>query len=105
MDSEAVARIHRYVVGAICRMTGEFQTAADLAQDVFVKALGGMDGFRHDARLTTWIYAIARNRCFDYLKERAARREVGGDVLDDVHPLVDNEALRTMERDEARRIV
>jgi RNA polymerase sigma-70 factor (ECF subfamily) len=105
-DTEAnIARHHRYLVAAICRMTGRFDIARDLAQDVFVKALTNIDAFRQHAQFTTWLYAIARNRCYDFLKSRAALREVGEEALAEAAPVVDNAALRALEVSEARRIV
>jgi len=100
-----MARHHRYLVAAICRITGKYDFALDLAQDVFVKALANMEHFRQESQLATWLYAIARNRCYDFLKGRAALREVGEDALAAAPPLVDNDALRTLEITEARRIV
>lgn len=105
IDTEAdIARQHRYLVAAICRMTGRFEIARDLAQDVFVKALSHIDGFRQHAQLTTWLYAIARNRCYDFLRSRAALREVGEEALAAAAPAVANAAVRALEVSEARRI-
>jgi len=98
-------RHFRYVVAAVCRFTGRFDIAQDLAQDVFVKALLHIRSFRRDARFTTWLYAIARNCCFDYAKACAARpREIGeGDV--GAPPMVTNAALEALSVAEARRLV
>ncbi len=97
-------RHFRYVVAAVCRFTGRFEIAQDLAQDVFVKALLNIRSFRRDARFTTWLYAIARNCCFDYAKACAARpREIGDSVA--APPVVTNAALRILYVAEARRIV
>ena len=98
-------RHHRFLVAAICRITGRFDIAHDLAQDVFVKALAGLQTFRGDAEMTTWLYAIARNCCYDYLRTHASRREVSEGEADAHVPLVENEGLRRLEAAEARRIV
>lgn len=45
--------------------------AEELAQDVFVRAFGALDGFRGEASSRTWILAIARNRCMDELRRGA----------------------------------
>ena len=103
-DDASLAGHHRYLVAAICRITGRFDLAPDLAQDVFVKALSHVDRFRQDARLTTWLYAIARNRCYDFMKGQAALREVSEEAIDRAPPIVDNAALRQLEVEEARRI-
>ena len=42
--------------------------AEELAQDVFVRAFGALDGFRGEASSRTWILASARNRCMDALR-------------------------------------
>lgn len=43
------------------RFTGDRESAADLAQDVFLKAHRHLDAFEGSARFSTWLYAIARN--------------------------------------------
>jgi len=43
--------------------------AEDLAQDVFGRALTQMREFRGDSSVRTWVLAIARNRCIDYLRQ------------------------------------
>ncbi len=45
--------------------------AEELAQDVFVRAFGALEGFRGEASSRTWILAIARNRCMDELRRGA----------------------------------
>jgi len=99
-------RHFRYVVAAVCRFTGRFDSAQDLAQEVFVKALVNIRSFRHDAKFTTWLYAIARNCCYDHAKARAVRpREVSDVAVANSPPIVANDALRRLYVAEARRIV
>ena len=68
-------RHHSKVAGWCLRMTGDVDSAVDLAQDVFIKAFQGIDGFRGGAKFTTWVYTITRNRCMDELRLRASRGE------------------------------
>lgn len=99
-------RHYRFVVAAVCRFSGRFELAQDLAQEVFVKALVNIATFREDARFTTWLYAIARNCCYDHAKARAARpEEVSDEALDAWTPVVENDALQTLYTREARRLV
>ena len=73
---------HRSRVAAWCfRLTGEVESAADLAQEVFLKAFQHIDSFRQDARFTTWLYSIARNHCLDQLKSRATMPAETTDVV------------------------
>ncbi|MBK8258582.1 MAG: RNA polymerase sigma factor [Polyangiaceae bacterium] len=50
------------------------QVAEDLVQDVFVKIVQSAADFKHEARFTTWAYAIARNVCIDHLRKMALRK-------------------------------
>jgi RNA polymerase sigma-70 factor, ECF subfamily len=48
----------------------DHHAAADLVQDVYAKAFRNLE--RYDSRrpFATWIYAIARNACVDFLRRR-----------------------------------
>ncbi len=48
--------------------------AEDLVQDVFVKVVQSAADFKHEARFSTWTYAIARNVCIDHLRKMSLRR-------------------------------
>ena len=66
-------------VGRWClRFTGEREAAADLAQDAFLKAYRHLEGFRGDAKFSTWLYVIVRNECFNRASQ-ASTREMNGD--------------------------
>jgi RNA polymerase sigma-70 factor (ECF subfamily) len=67
------------------RLAGDRNGAADQAQEIFIKAYTNLNGFRGDAKFSTWIYTIARNHCYNELRSRAARPEhTGEDILSDV---------------------
>lgn len=64
-------------------MTGDVNSAADLAQDVFLKAFQRLSSFRGDSKFSTWLYSIAQNRCVDELRSRAVRPDgTNGEVLE-----------------------
>src|SRR5690349_2276370 len=50
------------------------QVAEDLVQDVFVKVVQNAADFKHEARFSTWAYAIARNLCIDHLRKMSLRK-------------------------------
>lgn len=79
---EELFQRHRTRVAAWClRLTGNVDSAADLAQDVFLKAYQRLDSFRGESRFTTWLYTIARNHCMDELRSRAARLDEPGEMV------------------------
>jgi RNA polymerase sigma-70 factor (ECF subfamily) len=59
------------------RMLEDESLADEIVQDVFMIMLRGAPGFRRDANLGTWLYAIALNRCRNM---RARRRSTAGAV-------------------------
>ncbi len=73
-------------VGRWCfRLTGDRERAADVAQNVFIKAYRHLDAFRGDARFSTWLYTIVRHECFAELRRHVRIPEDGDDeVLADV---------------------
>jgi RNA polymerase sigma-70 factor (ECF subfamily) len=64
-DDEAFRAIfdrhHRTVYRFAYAMTGDHVRAEDVVQDTFVAAYHGLTRLRGEARLTTWLCAIARN--------------------------------------------
>lgn len=58
---ELFARYYEQVARWCYRFTGTREAAADLAQDVFLKAHLHLDTFRGAARFSTWLYSIVRN--------------------------------------------
>ena len=74
---ELVARYQRPLLNFLYRIVGSAAEADDVAQDVFLRAGRNIRSFRPDrARLSTWIFQIARNAAIDHLRRRARRAEV-----------------------------
>jgi len=57
----------------LSRMLGP-EEAEDVAQDVFEKVNRSLDGFKGQAKLSTWIYRIATNTAIDRLRSAAFKR-------------------------------
>ncbi|HLK65801.1 MAG TPA: sigma-70 family RNA polymerase sigma factor [Bryobacteraceae bacterium] len=62
------------------RLAGDREAAADLAQEILLKAFRSIASFRGEAKFSTWLYTISRNHCFKELKARAAAAESSGDA-------------------------
>jgi RNA polymerase sigma-70 factor, ECF subfamily len=61
-------------VWRLCARLADEQSADDLAQDTFIRAVGALPKFRGEASARTWLLAIARNTCMDELRTRSRRR-------------------------------
>jgi len=98
-----IAYQHR-VFGVALRMLGSRAEAEEAAQEVFLRAHRAIADFRGDAKLSTWLYAIASRLCMNRLAsgERRLLRE-GEETLARIpsgHPSPADELERS-ERDAA----
>jgi RNA polymerase sigma-70 factor, ECF subfamily len=76
-DRDAFADLVRYYEEPIwrflVRLVGDGTVAEDLAQETFLRAYDRLDGFRFQARFSTWLYRFARNLAIDELRARDRR--------------------------------
>ena len=62
------------LTGHCYRMLGSVVDAADAVQEAMLRAWKGMEKFREQASLKTWLYRIATNVCLDTLAATERRR-------------------------------
>jgi RNA polymerase sigma-70 factor, ECF subfamily len=74
----------------IARHTSE-SVAEDLTQEVFLRVVQRARDFKHEAKLTTWMFSIARNLSIDHLRKMSLRKHPS---LDDTGPSNSGVALR-----------
>ena len=68
--------------------------AEDIAQQVFAKIYFSIKGFDFRSSLITWIYKIAVNQCYDYLRKQKVRKLVyESDLGEDDARTMENSAL------------
>ena len=75
----------RQVAGNLYRVLGDRGELDDLVQEVFVIAFRGMERFRGDSKLSTWLYRICVNVALGRLRSKSRRAPVVpyGDILDE----------------------
>lgn len=67
---------HQRTVYQVCfRFVRNHADAADLAQDVFVRAFKGLKNFKGDAQLSTWLYRVAVNVCLNRVASKRPETE------------------------------
>lgn len=65
---------HQKSIHRVCyRFTGNTEDAADLTQEVFVKAYRSLERFRGTSAFATWLYRIAVNTCLSFKTARKNR--------------------------------
>jgi RNA polymerase sigma-70 factor (ECF subfamily) len=80
--NELFSRYHSRVAVWCYRVTGDRSAAADLAQDVLLKAHRNLDSWRGQAKFSTWLYSVTRNHCINELSAKSVRPEARSDPLD-----------------------
>ena len=61
------------VFSLVYRMLGNRPEAEDIAQEVFITVFKTVDGFRGEAKFSTWLLRIAANQCKNRIKYLARR--------------------------------
>ena len=95
-------RFERKIFGYLWRMTGDEQTAFDLAQETFLRA------WQHFAEITTfrdagpWLFRVATNLALTHLRRHAARPAV---PLTEDAPGASDPGRHVAERDAVRQVL
>jgi len=72
-QDELYQRYRRPIANNLYRVLGDHSELDDLVQEVFVIAFRGLERFRGDARLSTWIYRICVNVALGRIRTRKRR--------------------------------
>lgn len=81
---DVIVERHQRTVYQLCaRFVGRHEDAADLTQDVFLRAYRGLRRFRGDATLSTWLHRIGVNVCLNHVTGPRSRET----PLDEARPI------------------
>jgi RNA polymerase sigma-70 factor (ECF subfamily) len=101
-----VRRHEKAIFNVVYRMLGDYDDAAETAQEVFLSAYRAIGQFRGDANFSTWLYRIALNHASTRRKSTSSRQRRLVPI-DDTE-LVDDVELgpaETLEKKEIRQRV
>ena len=65
-----VRRYQERLYWHIRKMVIDHDDTDDVLQNTFIKAFKGLEGFREEAKLFTWLYRIATNESLTFLKKK-----------------------------------
>ena len=69
------------------RMVVDHDDANDVLQNVMIRTWNGLENFREDSQLYTWLYRVATNECLTFLEQQKKRAVVS---LSDVESGLEN---------------
>ena len=64
---------------------GDSELSDDLAQETFIKAYTNIASFKNLSNFSTWLYRIAYNVFFDYIRSRKETSEIDAREVDAIH--------------------
>ncbi|MHC4399797.1 MAG: RNA polymerase sigma factor [Planctomycetota bacterium] len=83
MLSGVIRRHVEKVRTMISQMVAGNADVDDLTQDVFVRAIRGIAEFRGESQFSTWLYRIAMNTTYSFLRKQSRPQPAGEEVLAD----------------------
>ena len=99
-----LVREHKNTIYTVCYMFSQDEDEVnDLFQETLINMWKGIDGFREESKISTWIYRVALNTCL--LQERKKKKEVQTVPLSmDINFFEDNDANSSQVRQLHERI-
>jgi RNA polymerase sigma-70 factor (ECF subfamily) len=111
---QLVRRYQRPIAAYVYRMVGNYESALDLTQEIFIKVYNSLSRYRSEFKFSTWIYKIAHNAAVDHLRRSSTREQslVAGTESDSydlpiesAHPTPEQESERKERRGEIESVV
>ena len=101
---ELVRRYQRPISAYVYRMVGNYESALDLTQEIFIKVYNSLSRYRAEFKFSTWIYKIAHNAAVDHLRRSSTREQslVAGTEGDSFDLLIESSSL-TPEQESERK--
>ena len=65
-------KVHRKCLS----FTKDTMQAEDLTQDIFIRLIVKLDGYKKQAKFSTWLYSVTHNYCADQIKLPRQRQEI-----------------------------
>ncbi|MDR1653518.1 MAG: RNA polymerase sigma factor [Prevotellaceae bacterium] len=81
--SEMVQLYQERLYWHVRKMVLSHDDANDVLQNTFIKAWNGLDGFRGEAQLSTWLYRIATNESLSFLAGKHTRAALSNTDYED----------------------
>ena len=100
---ELVDSYQKRIMSAAYKITGNWHSAQDIAQEVFITLMEKIDTFDPERSFFSWIYRIAVNRSIDYLRQQGREQMILNQGA--FHPAVSETSEELMIKSEMRKKV
>lgn len=84
------------------RILRNHDDAADICQEVFLKAFEALNSFRKKSSFHTWLYRIATNSCINFLRKHSAQHHI---EFATYHAVKESDTLETLYKIELQNVV
>jgi RNA polymerase sigma factor (sigma-70 family) len=88
--TELIKKYQEKLYWHVRRIVVEHEDANDVLQNVFIRVWNGLENFREDSQLYTWLYRVATNECLTFLEQKKKRSAVS---LSDVESNLSNKIM------------
>jgi RNA polymerase sigma-70 factor (ECF subfamily) len=68
---ELVRRYQRPITSYVFRMLGDYESALDVTQEVFIKVYNSLSKYSSEYKFSTWLYRIAHNAAIDHMRRNS----------------------------------
>ena len=85
---ELAHRYEKQMYRLALRMCGREEDAWEIYQEALLSAWRGLDRFRGESALSTWLYRLTSNAAIDYLRRQSRQRELEAVSMDDEEAVV-----------------
>ena len=68
---ELVRRYQRPITSYVFRMLGDYESALDVTQEVFIKVYNSLTKYSAEYKFSTWLYRIAHNAAIDHMRRNS----------------------------------
>lgn len=72
---ELVRRYQRPITGYVFRMLGDYDSALDVSQEVFIKVYNSLAKYSSEYKFSTWLYRIAHNAAIDHMRRNSVPQQ------------------------------
>lgn len=95
---------HQALVAYLTRLLGDRMAAEDLCQETFLKVLRSWNNQAEIANAGAWLYRIATNTAYDYMRRR---KRIQFTPLSDLSPALGTESMETRlhEQEPVQRVL